>query len=439
MKRPTGALAAVLVALAVLPAPAACAAEPTSVHLVIDASGSMAGQVDGRSKIEIAKDVLVGLVGDLPADTHVGVSAYGHRRTNDCGDIEVLVPVGQRDTARIETGVRALRPVGMTPMAGALEAAGQALAGRPGRQVVVLVSDGLETCKGDPCAVARRLRAAGTQVQVNVIGFDVKADERRQLECIAEGGGGRYYNAANAREFQVAAAEVRQQVAQAPAPAAKPAGGFRDDFEGTRLGPGWRILKEDKERWTLEGGRLLIVTQKGGITGKKEDNLRNQLVLDRDLPADYTATVKLAIPLAAQHNWAGVLVYVDPDRYLALGYWAKPHGYNLVRRPFFLKEIEGEGNQLEYESYTLERPGKPKVEFIGARKTAEPVWLRIDKRGSTFTGSFSLDGQDWVKIGDHTVLRMGAARLSLVAANGQHAGVAEVAAEFDFVEIVPAP
>jgi hypothetical protein len=201
--------------------------------------------------------------------------------------------------------------------------------------VVVLVSDGQETCKGDPCAVARRLRAAGTQVEVNV-------------------------------------------------------------------------------------------------------NLRNQFVLDRDLPADYAVTTRLAIPLRAQGNWAGVLVYLDANKYLMLGYWARPHGNNLVRRPFFLKEIAGESNQLEYGSYTLERPGQPKVEFIGAKKDAETIWLRLEKRGNAFTGSFSVDGQGWVKIGDHTVLRMGGARLSLAAANGQAAGAAEVAAEFDFIEVQPA-
>jgi len=434
MRRPVAVLAVVLALGALGPA---CAAEAPAVHLIIDASGSMAGQVEGRSKIDIAREVLLGLVNDLPADAQVAVTAYGHRRKDDCADIETLAPLGPRDAAAVAATVKALRPVGMTPMAAALEAAGRGLAGQPGRHVVVLVSDGKETCKGDPCATARRLRAAGAHVEVNVIGFDVKPDERRQLECIAEGGGGRYYDAASAKEFRVAAAEVTQQVAQAaPAPAA---GAFRDDFEGAALGPAWKILKEDKERWILEGGRLTIVSQKGGIGGKKDDNLRNQFVLDRDLPGDYTLTTTLAIPLRAQGNWASVLVYLDRDKYLMLGYWAKPHGNNLVRRPFFLKEIGGEGNRLEYGPYTLARPGRPTVEFIGAKKDAETIWLRLEKRGSAFTGSFSPDGRDWVKIGDHTVLRMGAARLSLAAANGQASGVAEVAAEFDFVEVQPAP
>src|SRR3990170_4257503 len=158
MRRPVAVLAVVLALGALGPA---CAAEAPAVHLIIDASGSMAGQVEGRSKIDIAREVLLGLVNDLPADAQIAVTAYGHRRKDDCADIEALAPLGPKDAARIESRVRALRPVGMTPIAGALEAAGRDLAARAGQKnVVILVSDGVETCKGDPCAVAKRLRAA---------------------------------------------------------------------------------------------------------------------------------------------------------------------------------------------------------------------------------------------------------------------------------------
>jgi Ca-activated chloride channel family protein len=228
----------VTIFLGALLLPGWAAAGPANVELIIDASGSMAARMEGRSKMDIAKEVLAGLLADLPADAQVAVRAYGHRRKNDCNDIELLAPLGPRGSIPVEGRVNALKPVGMTPIAGSLEAAGKDFTGREGqRNVIILVSDGQETCKGDPCAVARNLRQAGVQVEVNVIGFDVKADERKQLECIAEGGGGRYYNAANAKEFQVAAAEVKQQVAAAPP--ASPAGGgaFRDDFEGSKLTP----------------------------------------------------------------------------------------------------------------------------------------------------------------------------------------------------------
>ena len=433
-------LAAVTIVACAGGLPLMTAADAANVHLIVDASGSMAARMEGRSKMDIAKDVLVGLVNDLPADAQVAVSAYGHRRKDDCADIEALAPLGPKDAARIESRVRALRPVGMTPIAGALEAAGRDLAARAGQKnVVILVSDGVETCKGDPCSVAKRLRAAGAQVEVNVIGFDVKAEERKQLECIAEGGGGKYYGVANAREFQLAAAEVKQQVvAQAPPAAPGGAGAFRDDFEGTKPGPAWKILKEDKNRWSIEGGKLLIVTQKGGIW-KNADNLKNQFVLERELTADYVITTKLSVTLRSQNNWAALLIHLDKDHYLQLGYWGKPWGNNVFRRPFFAKEVAGEPNTLEFGPREVGgEGGTPKLDFMGPRTSPETIWLRLEKKGSTFTGSFSMDGTRWHKIGDHTMLRMGGARPGIMASNDQSDG-AEVAAEFDFVDIQPAP
>lgn len=420
--------------------PVVAAAEQTNVELIIDASGSMAARMGGRSKMDIAKEVMLGLAADLPADAQVAVRTYGHRRKDDCNDIELLAPLGPKGSAPLDAKVKALRPLGMTPLAASLEAAGKDFAGREGqRNVILLVTDGEETCKGDPCAVAQRLRQAGIQVETNVIGFDVKASERKQLECIARDGGGKYYHAANAKEFQLAAAEVKQQVAAAaPAPAPS-GGGFRDDFDGRKLNPAWKILKEDKNRWTLEGGKLIIVTQKGSIY-EKSDDLRNQFVLDRPLPDNYTITTKLTITLRSQQHLAALTIYRDKDNYLNLGYWGKPWGNNVFRRPFFSKEVEGQANTLEFEPRTIGgEGGTPQLDFMGPRKDPETIWLRLEKRGSTFTGSFSMDGTRWYKIADHTMLRMGDARLSLAASNGTATNAAEVSAEFDFVEVKPAP
>ncbi len=149
--------------------------------------------------------------------------------------------------------------------------------------------------------------------------------------------------------------------------------------------------------------------------------------------------VKVATTLRSHNNWAGVQIYLDKDNYLNLGYWAKPWGNNIWRQAFFSKEVEGQVNRLEFGPRHIGgEGGTPQLDFIGGRNSPETVWLRLEKRGSTFTASFSMDGAKWHKIGDHTVLRMGSARLSLAAANAQ-ADAAEVAAEFDFVEVKPAP
>jgi hypothetical protein len=190
--------------------------------LIIDSSGSMAAKVDGRQKMAIAKDVVrTSFTGSIPAYARVAVRAYGHRRKDDCSDLELLTPLGAKNGAQITKTIQTLKPVGMTPITAALEAAGQDFAGREGqRNVIILLSDGKETCPGDPCAAARRLHEAGIQVQINVVGFDVTAEERQQLECIATAGGGKYYNADTAKALQGALAELQKQVAPVQAAAA---------------------------------------------------------------------------------------------------------------------------------------------------------------------------------------------------------------------------
>lgn len=89
----------------------------------------MAGRVDGRAKLDIARETLLGLVGDLPADARVSVRAYGHRRRDDCSDIELVSALAPRDPGVVERALTPLRPVGMTPMAAALEETTRDIAG----------------------------------------------------------------------------------------------------------------------------------------------------------------------------------------------------------------------------------------------------------------------------------------------------------------------
>ncbi len=195
------------------------AAEPLNVELIIDASGSMAAKMEGKSKMAIAKDVMLGLAVDLPRDAQVAIRTYGNHRKDDCSDLSLIASFGSNDVARFRNEVQALQPKGMTPISGSLEAAGRDFAGKEGQHnLVILVSDGQETCHADPCAAAKALHKAGIHLEVNVIGFDVNAEQRKQLECIANVSGGKYYNASTAGEFKLAASDVKERIAATPAP-----------------------------------------------------------------------------------------------------------------------------------------------------------------------------------------------------------------------------
>jgi len=173
----------------------------TRLLLILDASGSMWGQVDGENKIVIARRVIGELINGLPDGTEAGLIAYGHRREGDCADIETIVPLGPLDRAAMTAKVAALNPKGKTPITDSLLKAFELVRGAGGGVTVLLVSDGLETCGGDPCEVVREAKAGGIDFLLHVVGFDVEKEDVSSLECAAQAGGGLYLGARNAGEL----------------------------------------------------------------------------------------------------------------------------------------------------------------------------------------------------------------------------------------------
>lgn len=175
--------------------------------LVLDASGSMGGTAGGGvTKMDAARAALGRYVTGTPELMRLGFLVYGHRGSNDeadkavsCAGIELLAPLGGVDPATFDQVLAGFQPTGFTPIAGALDAAGPAFAGQEGAaNRVILVSDGIETCDGDPVAAAQRLKTAGIAVTVDVVGFDVDAAAAAQLRQVAEVTGGTYTDAATA-------------------------------------------------------------------------------------------------------------------------------------------------------------------------------------------------------------------------------------------------
>ncbi len=179
-------------------------AKPNDLLLILDASGSMWGRNGGEEKIVIARRVLKGLASRLPEGSEVGLIAYGHRREADCADIETIVPLGPLDRAGLTAKVAAINPKGKTPITQSIEQAIAAVQSRPDPATIVLLSDGIETCSGDPCAAVGTAKKAGAQFLLHVIGFDLSRENVASLECTAQAGGGLYFDAKNAAELSAA-------------------------------------------------------------------------------------------------------------------------------------------------------------------------------------------------------------------------------------------
>lgn len=192
-----------------------------NVAIVLDASGSMWGQIHGRTKIEIAREAVGRMVEGWEADNAIALIAYGHRRKGDCADIQTLIPLGPLQRQAFMDVVNSLNPKGMTPLSQAVIDAADALKSSEQKATVILVSDGEETCNLDPCAVGAELESRGVDFTAHVIGFDVQdPTHQAQLRCLAENTGGRYFNARDSQELGRAVQGAVVASTEPPAPPA---------------------------------------------------------------------------------------------------------------------------------------------------------------------------------------------------------------------------
>lgn len=217
--RTLAALAAVLAAT-LIGTPSTAAAERGIV--VLDASGSMWGQIGGEAKMSIARRVLANVTATLPPEMELGLIAYGHREKGRCDDIELVVEPAPGSIAAVAGAADGLRPLGKTPLSQAVKQAAEALKFTETKATVILVTDGLETCNADPCALGRELEAAGVDFTAHVVGFGLSAEEGRQVACLAEETGGLYLPAGDADQLSDALSEPLTEIAEA-APEAAPA------------------------------------------------------------------------------------------------------------------------------------------------------------------------------------------------------------------------
>lgn len=197
-------------------------AAPARVVLAVDASGSMAARVGGETKMDAAKAAAADFLTGLPEGVEIGLLAFGHRGNNSeagrapsCRAVEMVQPLGPGNRDVVRDALGRFSATGWTPLAAAIEQAGAALSpsDTPGAQIVYVVSDGEETCGGDPVAAARQLRDGNVRAVVNVIGFDLTPADRAQLRAVAEAGGGSFVEAANGRDLRARLSAVRTDLA----------------------------------------------------------------------------------------------------------------------------------------------------------------------------------------------------------------------------------
>jgi hypothetical protein len=215
-----------------------CATTGRTIALVMDASGSMNAKLPGgETRIGVARRAIKDVTGFAPAGTQLSLRLYGAQAPasrKNCEDTHLAVPSGPADPAAIAATVDGARAQGYTPIAYSLEQAQGDFPSNAKERVVVLVSDGKETCRGDPLLAAKALAAKG--ITIHTVGFVVDSAARMQLQNIARATGGTYFDAPVGPELPdrlKAAFSACKQVVKLPA---KPQPGKLRTTSATWLG-----------------------------------------------------------------------------------------------------------------------------------------------------------------------------------------------------------
>ena len=195
---------------------ATVSAKQKNIVVVFDSSGSMNQVVGGKKKIDVAKDAVAGFLRDIDKNTNVSIILYGHKGSNSqssknvsCAGIDEVYWMSPIKPDIAIEKLSGATPTGWTPIAASLQKASDILKNYPADKndnMVLLVSDGEETCGGDPVAKAKEILGTSSKIVTNVIGFDVTGPAEQKLQAIA-GAGGKYFSVHNADEFKTALTE----------------------------------------------------------------------------------------------------------------------------------------------------------------------------------------------------------------------------------------
>jgi hypothetical protein len=187
-----------------------------NIEIILDASGSMKTAMGKKTRWDVALETLQLVLARLPDDFNVGLRMYGHREASTspktCTDSELLMPIEPLNRGGLLGKAKAFKPKGETPLVySALQAPADLKS--LGGGTVILITDGEESCKGDPVKAAAELKASGLDIRLSIVGFAVTNPKtQKDLASFSQATGGMFYAAQNggalAEALLVAAVET---------------------------------------------------------------------------------------------------------------------------------------------------------------------------------------------------------------------------------------
>lgn len=258
-----------------------------NIEIILDSSGSMANTINGKTMMDLAKESINNFLSSLPKEANISLRVYGHKGSGadsdkalSCSSIEQVYGFGPYKQTEFNQSLNKFKPSGWTPIAKALEESKQSLAkfdAKTNTNLIYLVSDGVETCDGDPVKVAKSFASSNVAPIINVIGFNVDSEAQKQLKQVAESANGIYTTVTSGdqlkKEFQ-RAEEVLKNWERWKKDSIRSAEALRVDnsFDILELTNDWGYRAT---RQNLNIGYMLsILRDEGKITFKQEDQLK---------------------------------------------------------------------------------------------------------------------------------------------------------------------
>jgi Ca-activated chloride channel family protein len=174
----------------------------TRIEFLFDASQSMIAKWQSDTKFEIAKNLLGDMVDSLEKipNVELALRVYGHTKKfppQDCDDTRLEVPFAGSNAFAIRNKLKQIAPSGTTPIARSLEECGKDFPSDPARNIIIIITDGIEECNGDPCAVSLALQRKGIVLKPFIIGVGLGKEYLESFNCV-----GNFYNATSEESFK---------------------------------------------------------------------------------------------------------------------------------------------------------------------------------------------------------------------------------------------
>lgn len=344
---------------------------PTSrILFIFDASNSMAGQWEGDRKIDIAREVLFEMVDSLESmdNVELALRVYGHQSPvppQDCSDTKLEVPFSPNNASRIRQKLRFINPKGTTPIAHSLELA-------PGdfppcsncRNIIILITDGVEACDGDPCSVSTSLQKQGIILRPFVIGIGNDPGFRETFNCIGE-----YYDAPSKQDFREALNVVITQALNATS--------AQVNLLDTNHRPtetDVNLIFYDRYSGVIRYNMMHTLNAKGNPDTLSLDHMSTYNVLAQTIPPARLDSVKL---ISGRHNIIGL---------------DAPQGYLHVRTSRG-KAYDGEKILVkkagEYKTINIQQMGRVGKYLVGKYDLEIPIYPLMIVRDVEILQSFT--------------------------------------------------